>query len=872
LQIPPELAPPHPRGPQHTVSVASPFVVRVAGLPFETLASLSSTALRDAVRDVLAVESWLTAEGRALADELHDVIGASREPALRPGLVGLRRSLFRGSTPRAAEWTPRLRAALPSPVAGRVEHWISRFGERDRLTESVAGTLARETDRSGESLLHAVADPAFRHGLAQSSPTLSEQLEKWLVHREGHPPRRVLVRLARYVSRAATKTSPNSTFTTVGAGVWTADGTRALAVGPLPPRRGFLELYGPLATELEAAASASDVLRPKMLVRVNPSLTPLGDRLVVMGRPPVEEIASVTALPEVARCVVELGDGWLTLAGLRARLAGDAPSQKVHAFVDRLVELGVLELRTPVDDQCRDPFGALAGWIEREGGAEWAETARACRELSALIGPPTDLSDVEGHGERLRRIRHAVAELRAHCGRPHDPQGQPALVHEHAAFVEPVATAGLPAWREALADLDRLRRWMAPHDSCLPLRLALGSYWGTRFATAGSVPFLVFHQALLADLKRAGTGPEIADLRVLLTPGPPAAAWRSPVLRELAGLRGASLDVVLHAPGDADGVARVDPGRLEECVAGMPPAVRPTSSVTWFVQADGRRLVVNSAMAGYGRSRCRSLYLIGEANGGRLPAGLAPPAPDAPSCGVVADSSGDFGHPLNLRLPGGGHELDYPFTRHRDARRPRLALGDLTVERDPATGTLRLRHPGTGAIVTPAHLGMVVDSGLPPALRLLVRGMGANPTWLLRPAELLAPGPDADGTVVAPRIESGLAVLRRATWTVPVALLPRRSAGERDADRLLRLHRWLAGRGIPARCFVRADTGAAASRVAKSRKPLYVDFDSPWLVAMFERLVAAPATRVTFCEALPSPGPGTHHVTELLVETTAVRP
>ena len=41
--------------------------------------------LRTAVRDTLAVEEWLAGEGRALADELHGIIGGPADPALDLG-------------------------------------------------------------------------------------------------------------------------------------------------------------------------------------------------------------------------------------------------------------------------------------------------------------------------------------------------------------------------------------------------------------------------------------------------------------------------------------------------------------------------------------------------------------------------------------------------------------------------------------------------------------------------------------------------------------------------------------------------------------------------------------------------------------------
>lgn len=851
--------------------VESPFVVRVAGLPVSALTGLSSPRLLAAVREVLALDEWLPAEGAALADELHGVIGGLVHPEPRPGLVGLRRALFRGRAPRTAEWTTEIAAALPDELRERVRRWCARLAERSVLAAELSTVVDQESARTERALLAAAGDPLFRHGLAQSSPTLSAELEKWLVRGDGRVSRQVLVRMARYVSRAAAKTSPYSTFTSIGAGSWTEEEAEPLTVRPDLVPRGQLEFHGALLFELDAALSTSDELRRALVVRVNPSLTMVGDRYLAIGAPPAEGAASVAAVPEVTNCLRVLGDGWLRLGELYDRLAEGAPRDatgRVTAFVDRLIEIGVLELRVPVDDQCRDRLGAIAEWLQREGGALWAGTARACAELSALLTPPTDLEDVDGHRARLDRVRHATAMVRAEADLPDEPDTRD-FVHEHTVFTTPAATANLPAWRDALADLDHVRRWMAVHDPELPLRLALGAYCAARFGRGASVPFVVLHRALLADLEAREAGAELTDLRAQLKPQPSIQDSRLPVLRELTRLRRRSINAVLGVPPDADGVIRLDPVRLTESATGLPDYVWTASSVAWFVQADGTRLVLNSAVCGHGRGRARSLRLIAEANAGTLPAGLEPSTSD--SATVVADSSGLFGHTLNQRLSIAGRELDYPFTVHQTRQRPRIPVRDLTVEHDPASGLARLRHAVSGSVVTPVHTGMMAEFLLPFGLQLLVRGLGAAPT-LCHPGGLLADDRAVEDVSFAPRIEVGQVVLRRATWSVAGTRVPRRAPGEPDHDLFLRLHGWLAGQGIPDRCFVRAsappDPSWLRSAFTKTRKPLYVDFSSPWLVTMFERMIAGPTERVVFREALP---PLTQarggRVSELVIET-----
>ena len=215
------------------------------------------------------------------------------------------------------------------------------------------------------------------------------------------------------------------------------------------------------------------------------------------------------------------------------------------------------------------------------------------------------------------------------------------------------------------------------------------------------------------------------------------------------------------------------------------------------------------------------------------------------------------------------------------ARANSIMLGEIRHEglffqHDTTTGLVTLQTT-VGIAVTPAHTGMMSEYLLPLGLQLMIRGFGTAPT-LFQPESLLAPQPLPDQVRSAPRIETGLVTLRRASWSVPPELVPRRQPGDSDARHLLRLHGWLAEHGIPDRCFVKVSAPAGpnwlASAFTKARKPLYVDLASPLQLAVFERMLAAPAEHVVFREALPQlveavdPDPADPRVTEFIIETT----
>lgn len=844
--------------------VETPFVARVAGVPAAALTALRSHELLAHVRELLATGQELRGEGGALADELYAVVSGLDDPRCRPGLLGLRRALFAARRPRDAEWSDRVREALDDDLRARIERWLRRLAGHEASLAALQRTVDREAARTLGPLLAASGEPALRHGIAQSSPVLATELAK--ITDGARLPRAVIHRLARYVSRAVAKTSPFSTLTTIGAGVWTS-GPDAVELEACEPV-GRLELQGPLFEQLTLALTARAAVRRRCSIRVNPSLTRIeGGRFMVIGPPPAEPIATVAAAPEVIECLRALGEGWRPLHELLGELSGDPA--RTAPFVDRLVEVGVLELRVPVDDQDPDRFATLAGWLRAGGDAQPPALADACERLSRVLLRPTDLGATAGHLAVLRSVDSAVGAIRSAAGLPTAED----RVHEHAVCTEPVVLAGAPAWRASLGDLDHVRRWLSLHDPGLPLRLALGAYVAHRFGVGGSVPFPGLYRVLLADLADRGHRTDaVADLRALL--GPRAARDRREprlaVLGELAALRHKSIDALLGTAPDIDGVVRVDARALGEHDA-RPDYVEGPYSVAWYVQPYGTgstRLVLNTAISGYGRGRARWLWLMAEAGAAppTAPPGVGPPGRRGGS--AVAESPGRFGHVLNVREPLAELELAYPYVVTFDRRRPRVPLGELLVGHDPGTGLARLAT-GTGRPVTVVHNGMLAELLLPPAMQLLVRGLGATPT-LFHPGVLLAP---ASPVGFAPRVEAGSVTLRRAAWTVPHEDVPRRGRGEADAGYLLRLHRWIDANGIPDRCFVRATAPPAdgwfTSTFTKTRKPLYVDFASPWLLGGFERMIAEPTERVTFTEVLPPlPDGDGARVVELVIETS----
>lgn len=892
------------------VRAETPLTVRVAGLPGRVLTSLRfdrSFAMAD---EIIGWRERLAAEGPVLADALYEIIGDLPEGTPKPGLVGLRRALHRGRRPRPAEWNDRVAEVLPRWLANRIGRWVAALATCDRRRADLPGVLAEEAAVKRVDLRDAARHAGFRRALSQASPTLFAELSRWLADAARAPRRQSLVRLAKYVARAAAKTSPYSTFTVSGAGVWTDDGPSVRSVAPNWVR-GVVELDGRLLQGLVQALCEDPTLSRSLRLRLNPSATMSDGRVTFTGRPPAEPIVMLPATPAIRECLRILGDDpVLTRQGLRDSLAaaGGASTDSVEPFLAGLVDVGLVERLSPVTDLSDDPLGELTDWLATCGDHEIAEVVSLVGRVRAETRRDVPVDDVDGHDARRRELVRVVGELTTRVGGlPEvDDRTEKQIFHENAVFTGPAVECAFPCWRPALADLDLLRRWLAPFDPASPLRLALGSYFRERFGAGAAVPFLALHRAVQEELHRCGApdqkpaASEVArllhtrsDLAWPLTDSP------LPRLRELARIRAQARDAALDA-GTVDGVVRVPPAALAAPAAAWPCWVVPPASIGCYVQVTGDEeapsLVLNAAHHGYGRGRSRLLHLLGLAGGATATGQATGPATAtgqatgpprrAPGGGpVFAELGGLFAASLNGRTASVPYELDYPATRSSRPRAQRIRPGDCVAVHDPETDLVRLRADELGTEVVPLHLGMMADILLPPAARLLTQAFGRG--YLVYPGMPLLAADDELGvpeTVTAlPRVEAGKIVLRRACWVAPLAQVPSRAHGDTDADYWLRLLGWVRASGIPTRCFVRMwvdglrpDRGTSAYRELiwmqdKSHKPVYVDFANWYLVLVFQRMLAGAGSVAVFEEALPAPEEPGHSgedaaATELLVE------
>jgi hypothetical protein len=832
--------------------VSGPVVARVAGMPAGVLAPLRRRRSLALARLVDRHHRRLRRDGAELSLLLHPAVGATPSGVDRAALVGLRRAVFQVRTPNSREWNPGTAAALPGDLAARVAAWLAARQRLDRTKARLATTLVAESTAATEALRAAVAAPAVRRALVYASESLSAETDKWLADPSRRPRRQVLDRLAKYVARAALKTSPYSSFTSCGTASW-ADTGPAVRLAPHHAGAAVVELNGFLWRQVVAAA-------PQPPLRLNPSAVHDGATVRFLGRPPDEPMVGLPATPAV-RSVLRAfaGGSGLTTAELARRLdPNGGRAAEAGRFLARLLELGLLQPDGPGPDLTSDPLGDLAGWLAAH---RRDADAALLRGLRRTMGTPARLADVPGHRAWHRAVHDQVREV---CRRfAATPANGVDVVHETTVVTGDVAALGAARWRPALADLDVVRRVLAAVDPDLPFRLALTAYCAERFGAGSRVPLLTLHAEVARELGGPGRGPTAGDLVHAAGPARTRFDWHSPRLRDLALAR-ADLHRLLLARPDAP----VDPQAVVRLMEGWPRWLARTLPVVFYVQpvpsGGGVELVVNVAHGGDGRGRSRVLHLLRRAGAAPPDLGLSEP----PDGIALAEFGASFGVSLNARDTVAPYEIDYPHTVGRAPHERRIPIHDLTVVHDAEEGRLRLLAGQARREIRVAQLGMMADGLLPPAARLLTRAFGAG--YYLHPTIPLPPhGADvaATGRVVRePRVQIGRVVLRRARWIVPAALVPAPGAGESAADFLVRLVAWCDRHALPDRFMARM-LEPGDGLLAKGRKPVPVDVADGFLLSSFGRMLRGRTGVLLVDELLPAPetAPG-GRVAEYLVE------
>jgi Lantibiotic dehydratase, N terminus len=806
-------------------------LLRVATLPFGALAPLSGGDAASRANVFLNATGCADRTAAATSDALFAAAGPPPDDPARSrarfALLRVRRDVHAQRPPRTTD----LVEAEPF-----LDHEITanlRACDRE-LTARAAASAAFESswksamEDGHRGLLALAATPLVEHGMYLASRSLVPKVRR-LARRDpaawAHVERHTAAKAAAYVARFTTKTSPNGVFCAV-APAW-INGSEAVVRGTGGVAHTDVLLSLAEVRKAAACLAVDPAIAPVIVPRPNPTLREWNGGWTwwraASPRHPTDEETHMQAKDHpllrafVESCACESLATDALVSAVAGRTGIDEAS--LHTFLARLVERGILIAELEVPWSSRRRFRDLASDVARRGGrATWND---ALEQIESAVDRLPDLP-FEARPAAMEAIAREVEAL---------PRQRPFRADE----LFRVDSASAFDVRLPSSVLDDLRSAMSSFTALL----------------ASSYPERAQHRQLVRRfLAQHPPDTDVPFLDLYGTLSEPGDAMTAPPIE-------------LPEPPTSAGEARLVYERLVRQAIGTPPIEeieldlgrgldepRWSAGVLFQVAAhsaadlgSGRyRIAITGIFNGVGLALSRFAHLLqaGAPDGAVVDelrrSWSFVEKPDA----VLAELT--FNHeartanaglrpvlfPREIELPG---DLATPAVE-------RFPLVDLVLRYDAATDRLVLRSLSRGIEVVPVLGSGVSPSGIVSTLIHIGR-QGFQTVGYL-------PGFHAPGITRWPRITIGRVVLFRERWLFGREAMPSATSG--DSAFFLEVERWREAHELPRHVFVHTSV---------EPKPFYVDLESPVLVDLVRRAIAAigetDAALLVVTEMLPGP-------------------
>lgn len=894
------------RSEEHVQSTCSPlFLLRVGGLPVNVVDALRFEEVarwRDAV---LELEAMMAGRKDRLIDILHTAVNTHREDQkLRRKLIDLKRNVYNMRPPDTMRDARLLCEVLPANEQELLGEWLHLwevYQEKYQLGQDI---LMQEVVRKRAMLKEVIDTPDFRKGILLSSSLLDEAAAGYIgydnqrLNREARTVERSLVE---YLLRTAYKTSPFSTLTSVCAG--TIESSSAGDIRDMNfqvahmEKRSFPKLNVALLSRLSSLllSDAPNDVRREFPVRVTSSWWRQGSRIKYLRRRQnVEEIDAnaPTILDIIHEHIFSLPAGHLQedlLAVMRegreAKLtelieelctygSSNRSEQEVEAYLLRLLKLGFLLVpNLQIDIHNGNPLAQYRKGLLQLSIPLTDGLADELEKIERLVDSYSEASVTERR-ELLATLKQQVRQCYALLGQP-DPPLPRTLLYEDTTLEPSELAIPERKWNAVLTSLGELEQLLPIFDASLPQKLITRGYFQAKYGVAQRCDdFLLFADTFNADYFEQYLR-DMASRKTLDSEGRfnrHENHFHQPEISKIDEARQVVAEYVHNAYTRMQSTPTVKRGELilgEDFLATtsalLPDHGEILQSNTFFSQfarVNGEPLlVVNQVYAGLTLMFSRFAHCFTDGNSQVVQTLRTTLESLQPGGAVLAELKGGYDATnLNLHPVVTPYELVCPGELSTRPQEQQIPLADLYVQDDLQENRLRLYSRRLGKEVIPVYLGFLVPMLLPEVQQILLNfsclSMCAFNLW-----NGVKVDDSEDGLTFYPRLRYKHVVLQRAMWKMPVKLLPQRENAQSDADFYLAVSRWRKDHGLPAKAFFSTDTSASYAPLAvdeeekteRSRKPLYVDFENYFSLALLEATVRKmrPEQRVVLSEMLP---------------------
>lgn len=856
------------------------FVLRVGGEPVAAVQSLrsgSAAAAQDRLRDARR-QVALDAEG--VCAGLEATVAGTDDRMLVRRLIQLKRDLFNTRLP-SPSLVGGLASCLDDELRGRVADLVRAIGSLRALENAHVSSYEADLETEAAALRRAAALPNLRAALRASSPSLHRAICKV---EDGAELRRkdrtnLYLGLSGFLTRSTLKTSPKSSLTLVALGTWDEGGAAdvALTLDDIVIRRDVRLRDSVVERAVRPVLATAALLAPHAIVIANPTIRIVDEQVewqrIAWSEPPDSQTFGIAATTNRVRLTSGLlaivddlassNRSW-TLGAYSGHLRDHfnlRSDDRIAALLDRLMSLDLLVLRDGVPAQ-GDPL-AWARSVSASLRPPLADVVTA--RVDRLDAAQRAMATPDAPADAAEAIERALDDLAAATTAPVRAEQLRPVYHEDCIIASPAIRLRSDAIGELRPDLVDLLM-------LLPLLRGFGwaGAWLTRhfvarFGVGGRCDDPVDFLAATAEL--------------MVSPGADASAlppWQTGSVPDAADA--VALDAISANFADAlrdhnsgSDAWTIPASLIHRFYARIPATYRRRARSHCingqFLAGDGAgRLVVNAVYPGNARMTSRFLE-----QGDVVSAYIARLMPGRPVAipGVFGFNANRHPRLCDAEVAISPYPTDFADTQV-------FPIDACRLRHDPRRNQLVLEDANGGRL-SPFYFGILNSWALPPVHRVLdwTNG-GSDLPFSIGSGVFARERPSARPPIYArPRLTLGKLVLARRMHLVAVDALPHPTLADAAFHAALR-EVWHA-HDLPAQAFFQASNAhqhriEGDTRPAKTRKPMYLDTDSVWLVKAFQRALRTLRGNVSITEVLPVPGDtpvmiaGAAHTTEMTIE------
>lgn len=789
----------------------SPVLLRVAGLSIDKLDGLRAPVVTYRLQQHEQLLQRLQRSKESLLTNLFSFI-ENDCPAGKPQqqLQQIRRDLHNDRLVRPKDLDQAARY-LPATLLLQLRTYI---GDRQKLETYVITTAKLYRQQAIQGRRHfqrLIGDVSFQRGLAFSSLSLLRQLA---AYQQTDPANfrkddfQIENGLLRYLSRAATKTTPYSTLTHLA--------TVPIHVGESQPwksgpARSHIRLSVRLLGVFDAMLRSNRRLCEQWTVTVNPSALITDDKLSYIrqtdGQVSCVRMAANPVLRWVARSryVTWTYKEWVSQIQQRFR----SSNQEANQYIAKLIELGLLHHLLPVSATDPDWAVRLHDWLISH---RWLSARFVDSQLTLLnaLRATADTLPVATSTQRLSLLLKAQGVLAEHVAQLSQPPTTDFWpLRPEQLFFEDVTRSlqghlPTPAMKRLTTSLDRLVSHIA--EAYVPPSNSLVELFKTTFPTTESVLLTTFFGAYLSQSNTLSNSERI--------PAEYVATWKQWAANGLNGK-------VVH---------------LNSNWIGATSGNVASQAVFWqhWLDKQGQLwAAVNELTGGFGRLYGRFLPYFSHT----LTHELNRKNRDVTATDyVLVEATDDHYHNANFHPQLLDGAILTPAGHWSADAGTKIPLNELTVSLSDDGTELELWHRSARKRVQVVDMGFQASRSRLYSFLCLFRPVPELSLTLFTSVvnQWYESQQPAESVRIWPRIvlDSRL-IIQRQTWWLPVGSDTTLSV-DGDAFTFFRAtYHWKQRHQLPDEVFV----SLPGAPNADDHKPQYIRFDNPLLIDLFRRLV-----------------------------------